>query len=152
MSIFPVYHSVFMFPSMSKTRVSWQLMPTAASSTAARWQWCSPVNVPWGWACGLATHGHHGHCPGQAPPSQHGWQASQQTLICTSHQTPPEKMWIFPSYDYFGKRPISMGQEINGYMEEIILCCLAHSARPCETPKSIKISGTFSVGFTWALD
>lgn len=48
----PICPGVFMFPSMSRTGVSRQLMLTMASSIAAHWHQCSLIGTPWGWSCG----------------------------------------------------------------------------------------------------
>lgn len=81
MTILPcIYPSLFMFPSVSKPRVSRQLAVTTASGAAARWHQCSPVSIPGGWGCHWATRS---WCPVQAPPRPQVWRAGGHILLCT---------------------------------------------------------------------
>lgn len=144
----PVYPSLFMFPSMSKSRVSRQL---AVSTCPVQQHVCSSAALP--------------ACPGAEavpePPTATALCKHLHTITCDQRQahpalhpcwTHPERMWLVPFYNYFGKYLFSMEQEVNRDREQHISYCLACDVRPCKMPKSVKISGTFSVDFTWALD
>lgn len=73
-----------------KQRVPRQLVLTTASSAAARWH---PLGLSPPEATARCKHLHAGMGDEQAGRS------------CQTH---PERMWLFPSCSYFGKRPVSM--------------------------------------------